>query len=249
MFSWFCKGGCGHPIKMDEEIIQVKAGKYDGYGRTEDYDCGGGAFWHQKCFFAQYGEIDTSEGERDPDQGFGYPHPDFLPEGTKLFDPEYDVFKGVEKVGLCIDVSGSTSFDLLRRGHLLDGAKAAMHYLGTKEVEVITFEAEVVRQETMQPDGLWAVGYDKDGEWSKGGGGTDLRPPIEAAVKAGCGAIVVASDLYGPLPEDPGVPVIWLCPVADSLIEKNYEAGKRGQDLYDGAPAPGYGTVIYREAY
>jgi hypothetical protein len=36
MFSWFCKGGCGHPIKMDEEIIQVKAGKYDGYGRTED---------------------------------------------------------------------------------------------------------------------------------------------------------------------------------------------------------------------
>jgi hypothetical protein len=249
MFSWMCKGDCGKPIKADEEVIEINSGPYGGYGHVGDGEHSG-CIYHKVCFFKKFGDIDTSEGDYDPDQGMGYPDPEFLPAGTTLYESQYDVLKGVGKVGICIDVSGSMAFDLLRGGmQLLSGAEAAMHYLGIKEIEVITFDYIVQKQATMPVEQLGSVLFDHDGSWRKGGGGTDMRPPIEAAVKAGCGAIVVVGDLYGQLPEDPGVPVIWLCPVDSNLIEKNYDAGKRGQDCYDGAPKPPYGDITYFESY
>jgi hypothetical protein len=254
--SFYCKGNCGKPIRDGEEVIQIKTSLFDGY---PDHlgDGEGGCVYHRVCFeeLLEGTEFETrltdySEGAYDPDQGAGYPDPEFLPAGTVLYPPEYDVLKGVGKVGICIDVSGSMAFDLLRGGmQLLSGAEAAMHYLGIKEIEVITFDYIVQKQATMPVEQLGSVLFDHDGSWRKGGGGTDMRPPIEAAVKAGCGAIVVVGDLYGQLPEDPGVPVIWLCPVDSNLIEKNYDAGKRGQDCYDGAPKPPYGDITYFESY
>jgi hypothetical protein len=249
MFSWMCKGDCGKPIKADEEVIEINSGPYGGYGHVGDGEHSG-CIYHKVCFFKKFGDIDTSEGDYDPDQGMGYPDPEFLPAGTTLYESQYDVLKGVGKVGICIDVSGSMAFDLLRGGmQLLSGAEAAMHYLGIKEIEVITFDYIVQKQATMPAEQLGSVLFDHDGSWRKGGGGTDMCPPIEAAVKAGCGAIVVVGDLYGQLPEDPGVPVIWLCPVDSNLIEKNYDAGKRGKDCYDGAPKPPYGDITYFESY
>jgi hypothetical protein len=254
-WGFICKGGCGKPIIEGEETIRIESGVYDGYGKTTGYDSThgdtGSTYYHKVCLLESIGgDLDLGANKSDPNQGCGYPDPAFLRAGTKLYADEYAVLKGVEKVGILIDVSSAGAFDMLRSGfQLLSDAEHAMHYLGTKEVEVITFYSKVAKQETMHPEKLGSVIYDADGSWRKGGGGTDFRPPIEAAVKAGCGAIIVVSDLYGPLPDDPGVPVIWLCPVTPDLIAKNYDEGKRGQDLYDGAPAPGYGTVRYFEAY
>lgn len=253
MSSFMCKGDCGKPIKMDEECIEIKEGSWSGY-ESEGVENSGYAtcVYHKVCFFKQYGDVDTSEGDHDPDQGMGYPDPEFLPAGTVLYPPEYDVLKGVEKVGICFDMSGGCDvFSAVRTGmgHLLDPVQAAMHYLGVKEIEVMTFEAIVLKQETMPSDRLSSVLFDHDGSWRKGGGGTDFRPPIKAAVEAGCGAIIMLTDLMGPLPEDPGVPVFWICPVPDSIIEANYDAGKRGKDCYDGAPKPEYGDITYFESY
>jgi hypothetical protein len=232
------------------------------YNRTrtkEDRDGEGGCVYHRVCFeeLLEGTEFETrltdySEGAYDPDQGAGYPDPEFLPAGTVLYPPEYDVLKGVEKVGICFDMSGGCDvFNAVRTGmsYLLDPVQAAMHYLGVKEIEVMTFDHEVMKQATLPSDQLPSVLFDHDGSWRKAGGGTDFRPPIKAAVEAGCGAIVVLSDLYGPLPEDPGVPVFWICPVSDDIIGKNYEAGKRGKDCYDGAPKPPYGDITYFESY
>lgn len=246
MFSWMCKGSCGKPITQGEEIIQIKDSTYGGYG---DMDGGEyGIYFHAKCFTDQFGEIDMTEADSDPDQGMGYPDPEFVPEGFVLYDPQYDVLKGVEKVGILIDVSGGCSvFDMLRSGQqMLSGAEAAMHYLGTKEIEVMSFDHIVRKQETMPADKLHTVLYDHDGSWRKGGCGTDFRPPIEAAMKAGCGAIILVSDLYGPFPDDPGVPVISLCSVFAHVIEDNYVAGR---NAYDGAATPPFGTVQYFESY
>jgi predicted metal-dependent peptidase len=49
---------------------------------------------------------------------------------------------------------------------------------------------------------------------SKGGGGTDFRPPFEWLKKRDIepAVLVYLTDLYGPAPEmDPGYPVIWCC--------------------------------------
>jgi len=253
MSSWMCKGDCGKPINEGEECIEIKRGLYSGYateGVSGDYSGECGTLFHQKCFFKKYGDVDTSEGDYDPNQGMGYCDPEFVPEGTVLYEPQYDVLKGVEKVGIGIDVSGGMVFDMLRGGQqMLGGAESAMHYLGVKEIEVMSFDFKVLKQATMPSEQLGSVLFDSDGSWRQGGGGTDFGPPIAAAVKAGCGAIIMVTDMLGPFPDDPGVPVIWLCPVSPKLIEDNYEAGKRGQDLYDGTPAPGYGTVQHFESY
>lgn len=249
MFSWFCKGGCGKPIKMGEEIIEIKAGLYSGYGSQDDGEQHG-CFYHAKCFRKLHGEVDTTEGKHDPNQGCGYPDPEFLSEDSTLYSPEYDVLKGVSKVGILIDVSSSmVGLNAVRSGFdPLSEVEAAMHYLGTPEVEAITFDSQVVRQETLPADQLHHVRYDREGKWSKGGGGTDLRPAFDAALKAGCGALVVVCDLIAPCgPDDPGVPVIWFCPVSDEVVHQNYEAGKRGDDLWDGAPKPPYGHIRYLE--
>lgn len=258
-WGFICKGGCGKPIVEGEETIRIESGLYEGYGKTTGYDDthSGSTYYHKVCFVnfvtspeMAYPDRLFGENEHDPNQGCGYPDSKFLPKSTLLFHPDYSALKGAEKVGVLLDVSGGMAFDMMRGGmQLLSGAEQAMHYLGTKEVEVITFDYKVVKQETMPTEKLCSVIYDHDGSWRKGGGGTDFRPPIKAAVEAGCGALVVVTDLYGPLPDDPGVPVIWLCLVDPNLIAKNYDEGKRGQDLYDGAEAPGYGTVIYFEAY
>ena len=245
MFSWMCKGSCGKPITQGEEIIQIKGGDYGGYG---DMDSGEyGIYFHKKCFVRQFGEIDMTAADSDRDQGMGYPDPEFVPEGTVLFDAQYDVLKGVEKVGVCIDVSGGMVFDMLRGGQqMLSGAEAAMHYLGTKEVEAMSFDFKVLKRETMPADKLHSVIYDHDGSWRQGGGGTDFGPPIAAAVKAGCGAIIMVTDLLGPFPADPGVPVIWLCSVSPALIDANHDAGRKA---YDGVEVPPFGSVQHFESY
>jgi len=259
-WSFICKGDCGKPIRDGEEVVQLKVSLFDGYPDHIGDDGRGGALYHKFCFeqMLEGTEHETrltdySEGESDGDQGAGYPDPDFLPVGSTLYPPEYDVLKGVEKVGICFDMSGGCGvFEAMRTGmgYLLDPVQSAMHYLGVKEIEVMTFDYKVAKQETLPSDRLSSVLFDHDGSWrNSGGGGTDYRSPIKAAVEAGCGAIVVVGDLYGPLPEDPGVPVFWICPVSDDIIGKNFDAGKHGLDCYDGAPKPDYGHVTYFETY
>jgi len=244
MYSWMCKGDCGKAIKGGEETIEIKSGEYGGYGNVDDGEPSG-CMYHKVCFLKKYGDIDTTEGEYDDDQGMGYPDPEFLPAGTKLYDERYDALQGVEKVGLLIDLSGG-SFDLTKDAireaiDVLSHPESAVHYLGVKEIELITFDTNVLTQETLPADHLSHVRHNRSAQF-KAGGGTDVRSSFEAAVKAGCGAIIVVSDLMMGFPDDPGVPVIWLGLMSTDAIERNVNAGEA--DSWKGLPMPPYGTRI-----
>ena len=54
------------------------------------------------------------------------------------------------------------------------------------------------------------------------GGGTDFRPALAAALRLRPSAIVVLTDLDGPLGPDPRLPVIWAVPDATSAPEAPY---------------------------
>jgi hypothetical protein len=235
MFSWFCKGGCGKPIKMDEEVIEIKAGQYGGYGHSEGE---GGCFYHQVCFEklvvgakGQDALIDYSEGESDPEQGFGYPDARFLPAGTHLYDQPFAVFGTMKRVGVIIDTAVIDA-DLLRNA--LPPVEAAFHYLAVQAAEVITFDSKVQIQKTLPADELWRLRHDREGEWKQSGpGGTLLQPAIDAALAAGCTGLVIVSDCMIPaMPSDPGLPVVWV-----RLV--NVEAGEpsEGQE-------PGWGLTV-----
>lgn len=84
MFSWKCKG-CGEEIISDEAArLDGCAGIYDGYGRCGSYDHSGDApvAWHQFCY-KNSRDGKTSNGNSSPsapNQGFGPPHLEFLPD-------------------------------------------------------------------------------------------------------------------------------------------------------------------------
>jgi hypothetical protein len=238
MFSWFCKGGCGKPIKMDEEVVQLHVGPYGGYGNVEGCE-DRGVFYHQVCFEALVADAkgqdaltDYSEGESDPDQGFGYPDARFLPAGAKLYEQPFAVFGTMQKVGVLIDTAAINA-DLMR--FALPEVEAAFHYLAVQEAEVITFDSQVQIQKTLPADDLWKLRHDHAGEWKQSGpGGTLLQPAIEAALAAGCTGLVIVSDCMIPaMPSAPDVPVVWVR-LVNSEIESEPSPGQE----------PGWGGII-----
>lgn len=74
------------------------------------------------------------------------------------------------------------------------------------ETIVISCDAEVNHVDRLQPNDPFKLEC-------HGGGGTDFRPPFAWLEKEGVRPVclVYLTDLYGPVGEDPGFPVMWCC--------------------------------------
>ncbi|MEM9973214.1 MAG: VWA-like domain-containing protein [Pseudomonadota bacterium] len=136
------------------------------------------------------------------------------------FEPGTERRRRIPSVAVALDVS--TSIDAARLG-LFAAQIAGIGQRSGAEVHVLVFDEEV-RSETRLQGRNWA------GEIAAiplaEGGGTDFRPVLARARALAPSAIVVLTDLEGPLGEAPGrIPVIWAVP--------------------DGAPpAPPFGRVV-----
>jgi hypothetical protein len=209
-YSWMCKGRCGKAICEGEEVVGLSAAVYEGYGEVGEGE--DRAVYHRQCFDDLVGgRVDLEPGEHDPDQGFGYADPAFVPAGTKLYESELEVLKGRAKVGVLVDVSGSSP--ALRPGDVLRDATgaldAAFHYLGIETVELITFDNEVCAQGAVPAKQLRVELCRNAEKWLRGGGGGDnVAGAVGAAVAAGCDALVLVSDGFHTTWPQVGPPVV-----------------------------------------
>lgn len=227
-WSYICKGGCGKPISEGEDVVGISAATYDGYGKAGEGE--DQAMYHRACYRdlvvqASPSLLNFEPGDHDPDQGCSYPDPRFVPEGTVLYDPAFDALKGATKVGVLMDVSGSSP---LIHAEVEYGTKAvvdmlapALHYIGPKEIELILFSDKVTKQETL-PDGnqLYArVVYDVAREgWPLDvvGGGDRVDKAFYSARMAGCDAVIIVSDgAHSSWPEACDLPTVHVLLVND----------------------------------
>ncbi len=126
---------------------------------------------------------------------------------TPGFEPGTERRRRIPSVAVALDVS--TSIDAARLA-LFAAQIAGIGQRAGAEVHVLVFDEEV-RSETRLRGRNWA------GEIAAiplaEGGGTDFRPALARARALAPSAIVVLTDLEGPVGEAPGqIPVIWAVP-------------------------------------
>lgn len=111
--------------------------------------------------------------------------------------------KGVPRVAVCVDVSGSIDDRTVRT---FAGEIAAIGKRTGSEIHVIVFDTQVLSQTKM-------AGQDWDTEITKltfaRGGGTDFKPAIAAAQELEPSIIVVLTDLYADFGQAPKAKVVW----------------------------------------
>ena len=138
---------------------------------------------------------------------------------TPAFQPGVARAQMVPRIAVCIDVS--TSIDAPRRA-LFAAQVAGVGKRTGVEVHVLVFD-EVVHRITRMTGANW------DREVTDialaDGGGTSFLPVLEAATVLAPSAIVVLTDLDGPVGPAPPCPVIWAVP-------------------QDPAPTPPFGRVL-----
>lgn len=123
------------------------------------------------------------------------------------FEPGSQPKKGIKKIVVCIDTSGSITDDLLKRfcaeiqqirnkagaGIVIIACDAAV----SKIIDIPRFKTLAQAMSEVN----WELG---------GGGGTDFRPAIAEAEKVkGAACIVYLTDMMGPFPEKCSKPLIW----------------------------------------
>jgi predicted metal-dependent peptidase len=147
---------------------------------------------------------------------------------SEFYEPYRDRKKGIKKLALCWDISGSCFSDDTISQFVAN--IEAVHSITSCELILIPFDTQVVTDE------IFRLHYhEKLSELLQsgdiclsGGGGTDFNPPIEYATDIQPDVIVVLTDCYGPFPENaPNIPVLWAC------TEENMSA-PWGKTLYIG---------------
>ena len=111
---------------------------------------------------------------------------------------------GCNRVGVVVDTSGSIGEEMLQLfgGHM----GAILTDARPREILVYWTDAKVHRVDTVNNGGALRSLLQKQ---VPGGGGTDMPEGVEAAVKDGCEAVVVLTDMYTPFGNPQKVPVIW----------------------------------------
>lgn len=115
--------------------------------------------------------------------------------------------KGVPRIVVCLDVSGSIS------GRLLQRFGAEIAGIGRRtgaELHLIVFDDGIRLDRRLEGFDLVS---ELEGLSFKGRGGTSFVEPVAAALARDPSAIVVLTDLCGPFGPAPArVPVFWACP-------------------------------------
>lgn len=107
------------------------------------------------------------------------------------------------KVIIGFDYSGSISD--VQAGAMGSHCSDIMSECRPSEVDVVYFDSEIMGNDVY-------TGPDYDLQMrAVGGGGTDFHPIIEYAEAADdCQLLIIFTDMYGPMPSDCSVPVLWV---------------------------------------
>jgi hypothetical protein len=123
------------------------------------------------------------------------------------FDPGIQPSKGIKKMAVCIDTSGSITDEIL---HNFCAEIQTIRGRVGADIVIIPCDAavgtviEVARHENLLQKVKAAGGG------FGGGGGTDFRPAVELANKTpGVAVIVYLTDMMGPYPEQSKLPLVW----------------------------------------
>ncbi|WP_460275524.1 vWA domain-containing protein [Celeribacter sp. ULVN23_4] len=114
--------------------------------------------------------------------------------------------KGLPRVAVCLDVSGSISPGLLRR---FGGEISGISKRTGAELSLIVFDHGIQLDQRLKARELDKELADLN---FKRGGGTSFVEPVEAAMAHDPSIIVMLTDLFGPFGVPPTAPVIWAVP-------------------------------------
>lgn len=123
------------------------------------------------------------------------------------FDPGIQPAKGVKRIVVCIDTSGSIGDDVLN--HFCAEIQTIRRKVGA-DVVLIACDAAVHKiMEVAKHENLYQKVKANGGGFG-GGGGTDFRPAVEEANKVpGAAVCIYLTDMMGPFPEESKIPLIW----------------------------------------
>lgn len=128
---------------------------------------------------------------------------------SEYFEPYRDRKKGIKKLVVCWDISGSC-FDDNTVAKFVANIEA-VHSITACQLYLVPFDTEVVTDEVVQLHHHQKLSdLIKESNLNlSGGGGTSFIPPIEYSEKLSPDVIVVLTDCYGPFPDPIRVPVLW----------------------------------------
>jgi predicted metal-dependent peptidase len=115
-------------------------------------------------------------------------------------------------IDVCVDTSGSVSPPMLAR--FAAELDSLMREARPESVRVVYCDSSVKGEEEFSPDGGEVILR------ALGGGGTRFQPALDhcAARQDPPAAIVYLTDLLGPEPTDPGIPVLWCTPEQSTRV-------------------------------
>ena len=110
---------------------------------------------------------------------------------------------GLGHLTFAIDTSGSVSDEELQG--MLSEIKGIRDVFNPVKMTIIDCDSEIhAVHEVDQNTNIMDLAF-------TGGGGTDLQPPLDYAKKHKAQAIIYFTDLHARTPNDPEIPVLWIC--------------------------------------
>lgn len=151
----------------------------------------------------------TARLMRERESNWKRPGRRYMAGVTKFYEPYRDRKKGVKRLALCWDISGScfdqgTITKFVANIEVVHKATGCDFYIIPFDTQVD--ESQVIR---VQPFQRLKDIVDFNKRQIAGGGGTDFRPPIKYAEDLHPDVIVVLTDCWGPFPNKSKIPTIW----------------------------------------
>lgn len=127
---------------------------------------------------------------------------------TDIYEPSRDRKRGIKKLGLLVDLSGSCWSPKIFTAFVSHIDKVLETTVA--EAIIITFDADVQNVVKVPINKKLSDLLNENQVEFTGGGGTDFVPPIKEIVKYSPDVVVGFTDCYGPFPDrPPNIPFIW----------------------------------------
>lgn len=143
--------------------------------------------------------------EKEPD--YSRPSRRNLAGVTKIFEPNRVKKRGIKRLAVCLDTSGSCwSSPVISK--FVSNIDLVQSITGA-ELVVITFDDGIHEVEVIDSKVKLSDLINSNVVKFTGGGGTSFVEPIEEAIKHNPDVITVFTDCYGPFGEETKIPTIW----------------------------------------